>query len=56
MKDVASALYPDLDQPSIEPEKQLLRALTVHALYSIRLEHQLMKQLDLRCCIAESIT
>lgn len=39
------ALYAATGCPSIPP-KQLLRALLLQALYTIRSEHQLMEQLD----------
>ena len=40
-----AATYSDLGHPSIAHEK-LLRALLLHAFYSIRSERQLMEQLD----------
>lgn len=39
------AMYSDIGRPSIPPE-QLLRALLVQALYTIRSERQLMEQID----------
>src|SRR3989337_3322692 len=39
------ALYSSIGRPSIPPE-QLLRALLLHVLYTIRSERQLMEQLD----------
>ncbi len=39
------ALYAHTGRPSIPPE-QLLRAVLLHAFYSVRSERQLMEQLD----------
>ena len=38
-------MYSDVGRPSIPPE-QLLRALVIQLLYSIRSERQLMEQMD----------
>ena len=38
-------MYSRIGRPSIPPEK-LLRALLLHAFYSVRSERQLMEQLD----------
>lgn len=40
-----AAMYSDLGRPSIPPE-QLLRALLLQALYTVRSERQLMEQID----------
>ena len=46
-------MYSDIGRPSIPPE-QLLRALLLQALYTIRSERLLMEEIDYRCCFVGS--
>ena len=45
MSDESAPLYSDVGRPSIPPE-QLLRALLLQILYTVRSERQLMEQMD----------
>ena len=42
---VVAGLYPEVGRPSIPPEN-MMRALLLQVLYSVRSERQLMEQLD----------